>query len=479
MKTASVALGTAMILLLALSSFISRPTDRCNKEELTKFFSNAPGGVDYIMNLFDSVDVVILGERDHRDTTQYDFIRDLISDPRFIENIGYVYTEVGTYNTAPICERVVTADYKDYEEFRDSAYALIRIEDFYPLWACSNRFQLMENLYRLNSALPKDKRIKLRGTDISFDWSTCNDVETYRRFLNEEVDGGLRDSVMASNFLTMYREQPKRNGHRKALLITNIPHAVKHSDYSNEGYFISRELGDNMRVVFFNSIDWWRNDMKMFTPWLNGIPDSAYIASGRVDCGFNLKDSPLAEERYIVADDHISDLADGMIYYLDPKRFVLAIGLPGIISDEFLPEIVRRHSLAKKSKGQEDLASPEELTNYYSSKHVFNYYIQNMEKDDSVNIGLAMEPKEAALQILKALAETDYNVLKLVDLVDTGDSGYYSGMEIISFGEPIPYADGYGQKFPVKLKLKDGRVIENDLFMKKNELDRWNFDGGL
>ncbi len=478
MKKASVILGTAMMLLLALSSFISRPSDRCNKEELTKFFSNAPGGVDYIMNLFDSVDVVILGERDHYDTTQYDFVRDLISDPRFIENVGYVYTEVGTYNTAPICERVVTADYKDYEEFRDSAYALIRIEDFYPLWAKPNRFQLMENLYRLNSTLPQDKRVKLRGTDISFDWSTCNDVETYRRFLDEEVDGGQRDSVMASNFLTMYREQPKRNGQRKALLITSIPHAAKYSDYSREGYFISRELGNNMRVVFFNSIEWWRIHAKMFSQWLNGIPDSAYIASGIVDCGFNLKDSPLADENYILSEYHISDLADGMIYYLDPTRFELSIGLPGIISEEFLPEIVRRQSLAMKSKGQ-DLVTPEELINYYNIKHVFNYDIQNIEIKESDNIGLAREPKEAALQILKALAETDFNILKFVDLVDTGDSGDFAGMEIISIGDPFPYAGEYGLKFPVKLKLKDGRVIERNLALKINELDRWNFDGGL
>lgn len=477
MKQASVALGTAMMLLLALSSFISRPTDRCNKEELTKFFSNAPGGVDYIMNLFDSVDVVILGERDHRDTTQYDFIRDLISDPRFIENVGYVYTEVGTYNTAPICERVVTADYKDYEEFRDSAYALIRIEDFYPLWEKSNRFQLIENLYRLNSTLPKDKRVKLRGTDISFDWSTCNDAETYRRFLDEEVNSGQRDSVMASNFLTMYREQPKRNGHRKALLITNAPHAIKDSVNTREGYFISRKLSNNTRVVLFNWTDWWNNDDSLFDPWLNGIPDSAYIASGRVDCGFNLKDSPLGYESYIHSDHHISDFADGMIYYLDPGRFVLSSGLPGIISEEFIPEIIRRSNLSNRSLGRDETVSPEQIVKDFNSKKTFNAY--SIVEEDSEVAALRRSPKEAAMVMFKALADNNIEVLKLIDLGEIGELGIYEGVEIISIGDPIPYADGYGQKIPFKVKLKDGRVFESNLFLKKNELRCWNFDGGL
>ena len=40
---------------------------------------------DYIFKLFEKSDIVVLGERDHRDSIQYNFILDLLSDPRFAE----------------------------------------------------------------------------------------------------------------------------------------------------------------------------------------------------------------------------------------------------------------------------------------------------------------------------------------------------------------------------------------------------------
>ena len=46
--------------------------------------------IEYVFNLFETPDVVILGERDHRDVTQYELINKLIADHRFAERIGYV-----------------------------------------------------------------------------------------------------------------------------------------------------------------------------------------------------------------------------------------------------------------------------------------------------------------------------------------------------------------------------------------------------
>ena len=53
---------------------------------------------EYIFALWKESDIIILGERDHRDTTQYNLILDILSDKRFIENIGYLYLEVGVVN---------------------------------------------------------------------------------------------------------------------------------------------------------------------------------------------------------------------------------------------------------------------------------------------------------------------------------------------------------------------------------------------
>ena len=50
--------------------------------------------VDYVFELFEKYDIIILGERDHRDMSQYQFVSEIISDRRFIQNVGHIFTEI-------------------------------------------------------------------------------------------------------------------------------------------------------------------------------------------------------------------------------------------------------------------------------------------------------------------------------------------------------------------------------------------------
>ena len=68
---------------------------------------------EYIFKLFEKSDIVVLGERDHRDTVQYDLIQDILADPRFAEQIGYVYTEVGSYNMNDDVNRLLQGQLSD------------------------------------------------------------------------------------------------------------------------------------------------------------------------------------------------------------------------------------------------------------------------------------------------------------------------------------------------------------------------------
>ena len=46
---------------------------------------------EYILDLIENNDLVILCERDHRENTQYKFLKELMSDPRFIKNVGNIF----------------------------------------------------------------------------------------------------------------------------------------------------------------------------------------------------------------------------------------------------------------------------------------------------------------------------------------------------------------------------------------------------
>ena len=89
---------------------------------------------EYIFKLFEQSDIVVLGERDHRDTVQYNFILDLLADSRFAERVGYVYTEVGAVNMTDEANRLLQGTYAAESDFTDSIYTYYRKgETFYPL----------------------------------------------------------------------------------------------------------------------------------------------------------------------------------------------------------------------------------------------------------------------------------------------------------------------------------------------------------
>jgi hypothetical protein len=61
--------------------------------------------VDYVLQLFDQYDLVILCERVHTESTQWDFIYELVSDQRFIDHVGNIFTEYGVINLQPDLDR--------------------------------------------------------------------------------------------------------------------------------------------------------------------------------------------------------------------------------------------------------------------------------------------------------------------------------------------------------------------------------------
>lgn len=95
-------------------------------EEYVDFINDCnTSPVDYVMGLFDRYDVVILGERDHRDTTQYDLIEQIMSDPRFIDQVGLIMTEIGVYNMTGTVDCIVNASYASDREFETALWGCL------------------------------------------------------------------------------------------------------------------------------------------------------------------------------------------------------------------------------------------------------------------------------------------------------------------------------------------------------------------
>ena len=156
------------ILLTAFSALFAQS----GIEDFTHFLQNqAQSPKDYIFELFETSDIIVLGERDHRDTTQYDLILDILGDPRFIETVGHVYTEAGSVNRTTWANQVVKGDYENDKAFEKALSSLYQNLDYHTVWDKYNMVKYLKGVYQINQTLPEEKKLTIGLTDCPFDWN--------------------------------------------------------------------------------------------------------------------------------------------------------------------------------------------------------------------------------------------------------------------------------------------------------------------
>ena len=318
---------------------------------------NSCNPVDYIFNLFEKADVVVIGERDHRDTTQYQLILDILKDPRFVKEIGYVYTEVGCVNRTSEVNKLIKGKFQTNEDFMNHLYAYLRTgEVFYPLWEKYNRVQFLKGLYEINRN--NSQKIILGLTDCAFSWDEIDSAQEYKDFYYSAACE-YRDSTMVANFAQMFEQQKPKKGKRKALIITNQPHAINATmtkrTYYRQGKWLKEHYGqDNVKIVILNWAEYRFYDGKKMPLIAAGLWDAAFE---EVDCkpfGIDIKGTPFGKTPYkgpAYKNLKWEDVADGIIYYKPFYETILTIGVPNIISPEFENEFMRRVTIYFEAMG--------------------------------------------------------------------------------------------------------------------------------
>lgn len=340
--------------------------------------------VEYIFRLFEEADVVILGERDHRDVTQYDFITRLLADRRFAETVGHVYTEVGVVNKTADANRLVKTDWQNDAEFRTALLEQLRDEDYSFIWEKTCRSVFLDSLYRVNKRLPQEQRISLGLTDVAFDWNEWTSPYKYKKWIrantyyHENKRVPVRNREMAKNFLRQYRRQRPIDGKRKALVITSQSHAVSSIHGYTEGWRIKKALGaDRVRIVCLNWYVWARPGEYGFASKGIGLIDdgrwdAAYHLFGNHPVGLDIVSTPfgLTPAWYWGDGTLWQDLADGFVFYTPFHQFRASIGISGILDDSCKAEMSRRLDIMCNA-GEMPECSWEDLVRYYNTVRTF------------------------------------------------------------------------------------------------------------
>lgn len=312
--------------------------------------------VDYVMQLFDRFDVVILSENAHVEATQWDFIFDLVRDPRFVAGVGRVFTENGYVEEQPALDRFLTTPGLPQPEVDRRAVALMRnIADAGNTgWDNTNLFRYLQRLYRLNEGLPPGKRVRHFFTDRDPGWQgqTRESVAAYER---KVID---RDKRMARTVIEqLAREQAPGASRPKALVIMNFRHAFAPiqlfgEPMDNAGRYLFEAFpGRTANVLLGPYIVPF-----VYAPLQRGRWDAAWDAIANRPLGFDLAGSPFGDDAFDLfplpgpkGRYHYRDVFTGMMLITPLRQQVFETGIPGYL-DGFETELLRRAELVSDAQ---------------------------------------------------------------------------------------------------------------------------------
>jgi len=337
---------------------------------------NGQDPTNYVLDLFSKYDIIVLAERDHREATQWEFIYKLTSDPRFVDKVGKVFTEVGgSINLQKNLDKFIGNSEYDPSIFLPN----LRDYPFFPDgWQRTNIYKYWIKMCQLNSGLPNSKKVKLRLTDIKWDWKNIQDKNDFDKimkdmsnFSKEKLDVN-RDNIMALNVINQLKST------EKALVIMNKRHAYKNENYSIQGrdiFFpsaasrLEAKFPGKVATIMLNYIGGKReNGKKIDIAIQDGKWDAALHALGDKPNAFNFLDSPFGKDTF----DYSGELGgvpgltydfmfDGMIFWEPLSNQYSEEGIPGFWNNDYKQKVIKRFNLigdfesAKKTEQMTDV----------------------------------------------------------------------------------------------------------------------------
>jgi hypothetical protein len=256
--------------------------------------------VDYLVGLFDRYDIVVLAERAHEETTQYEMILQLISDPRFARQGGHVFTEVGSAALRPYVEAFLMDDQLSDEQISEKLRYIAGNIGWTGGWEKTNFYDFLKKIYLLNRSLPKRRRVHVYPSDLDFCWDTAT-KNSWTEFKNSQLDH--RDRGMADNIINKINELRKAGKRNKFLVIMNTRHAFPHLKGYREnvaGFLMEAYPGRlaNVMINFMAVLPGSTNHQTHFTAIQDGKWDAAFAVLGNPSLGFDFKESPFGQDHF-------------------------------------------------------------------------------------------------------------------------------------------------------------------------------------
>ena len=302
--------------------------------------------VDYVIGLFDKYDIVVLGERNHKDITQYELFYKIISDKRFIQKFGYVFTEVGSQTINNRLNKFLQAKDLNKSEVNTELIDIYRNISSEGYWEKYNFYYLLNKIHYLNNSLPKGQQVQVNCSDMPIDW----DNVTHESYIEQALK---RDKIMADFISSKYKEQKTSKSNKKFLVIMNSRHAFKEhmGSISNTTAYLNEEFPGKVANIMINTLRGLPGSddkVDVNAPMQGGKWDAAFRYLNNKNTAFDFNNSPFGEDRfdYYDSEEHkeykYKDIFNGFIFYYPLEKHLWVTNIPGIMDSEFIFTFAKR-----------------------------------------------------------------------------------------------------------------------------------------
>lgn len=348
-----------------------RPTSHSVIDYIDYLNENRKGINDYIMKLYEDYDHIILSERYHPEMTQYDMIYNLVTDERFVNNIGNVFTEIGNESSRGAYNEFVNTSFPNDSIIEENlSNFLIENQAVHLLWYNTNWFEFLKRMYYFNHG--KDKKVNILFAD--------------RNWIDKRDELDYRDSIMADNII----ETIITDSLKKSLTIMNSRHAFLTP--GNCGYYIEQKFPGKVANVLINfgkinslALLQGKEDIEPYQSekWdvaFEEIPDSAFA--------INFKGSPFGKDHFdmflVWKRENLlmnyEDVFTGLIYYQPVGKQFFSYGYPHILDSINEQKLLQREELLKPynynlnslSFLKNKIIREDTLKMYYNSNRTYN-----------------------------------------------------------------------------------------------------------
>jgi hypothetical protein len=361
-----ICVGLAVLSCLAVFTGCHTPatTGRRYDAAIERYVSFAreqkTGPVDYIMDLFKDHDVVILCERTHPETTQWDMIYRLTTDERFIRDVGVVFTEYGSVSSQSAIDKYLTAPGLTGRDAREKLLRIYRnISPIWPLWDNTNFYDYLRRLRERNVKLAPDEKVRVYFCDMPWDWDTATSNDLIQAWRGPIVE---RDRGMAERIISERRRRLAAGEPDKCLVVMNYRHAFRPMRYQNgqpadnTGSYLFEAFPDRTANVLINTVCpvEVRSDSDISDDLVHdGMWDAAFSVTGNRDLGFDFRGSPFGADSFdlyrfdpAIAALRYEDVFDGFVFFKPIAEHRYVHGAPGLLNEAFVRELRRRFALA-------------------------------------------------------------------------------------------------------------------------------------